>query len=777
MYNFLGMQNCFDVLEWNRLLDMVAKNARTEIGRSLCLGLLPLEKDELSKEMVYLAEANAAYFLSGRFPIDCSSCLEPVLGRAEKGAALSEEELERICHDIQLIADLKRYFSKIPETIGLQTKLNALQDCSFLEEEIHRVIAPDLSIFDNASPKLKQIRVTLTRLEKQIDATLLDVLQQNKEFLSGDKATLRNGHYVLPVSNAHKNKVRGIVQDVSGSGGTTFIEPERLVQLNNQITVLRTEEREEIRRILLELSHKVGGCSDSLNAGNKLIGYLDFLQAKTLFGEEIHGHIGTLSEDQSLFIPSARHPLLDPERCVSNDFRILPGQRVIIISGPNAGGKTVALKTVGLLVLMFKAGLPLPCLSGAIIPYYREVFLDIGDSQSIQDNLSTFSGHMANIASILRMAGGKDLVLLDEVGTGTSPREGEALAKAIVKFLLSKHCTAMVSSHFEALKAFAFEHDDIENSSMLFDEEALLPTYKIKMGLPGESYGLKVAKRFGLPDSVIRDAEEDISKSTDLNVSDAIKRLGQITRESEELKARLQKKEAQIEMQERNLSIRENNLNLREEKLLAAVKAEKEALLQKARDQIDAIMAELASPEVKLHQAIAAKKRLESLEEKEREESFDTEVRVGDYVRIPSLDLVGRVARIQGKKVFLTTRDGMSWETTKDKVVSSRAPEEKKVKMKGSVLDSVGSGPSVGLELNIIGLHVDEALPEIDRYLDQCRRKGFERVRIIHGYGSGALRKATHEYLKSHASFVKKYELGGEFEGGSGATVVYLKSC
>ena len=335
MYNFLGMQNCFDVLEWNRLLDMVAKNARTEIGRSLCLGLLPLEKDELSKEMVYLAEANAAYFLSGRFPIDCSSCLEPVLGRAEKGAALSEEELERICHDIQLVADLKRYFSKIPETIGLQTKLNALQDCSFLEEEIHRVIAPDLSIFDNASPKLKQIRVTLARLEKQIDATLLDVLQQNKEFLSGDKATLRNGHYVLPVSNAHKNKVRGIVQDVSGSGGTTFIEPERLVQLNNQITVLRTEEREEIRRILLELSHKVGGCSDSLNAGNKLIGYLDFLQAKTLFGEEIHGHIGTLSEDQSLFIPSARHPLLDPERCVSNDFRILPGQRVIIISGPN----------------------------------------------------------------------------------------------------------------------------------------------------------------------------------------------------------------------------------------------------------------------------------------------------------------------------------------------------------------------------------------------------------------------------------------------------------
>lgn len=771
------MQNCFEVLEWNRLLDMIAKYSRTEIGKGLCLGVKPVEKERLREEMRCLTEADSAFCLLGRFPIDSSPCLETVLSHAEKGARLSVEDLEKICHDIGLIAELRRFFGKASEAVSLRSKVDLLEDCSFLEEEIHRVIAPDLSIFDNASPKLKQIRVALTRLEKQIDATLLDVLNQNKDYLSGDRATLRNGHYVLPVANAHKNKVRGIVQDISGSGGTTFIEPERLVQLNNQITILRNEEKEEIHRILLELSHKVGSCSQSLNAANKTIGYFDFLQAKVLFGEEIHGHMGSISEDQTLFIPSARHPLLDPERCVANDFRILPNQRVIIISGPNAGGKTVALKTVGLLVLMFEAVLPLPCLNGAIIPYYRNVYLDIGDSQSIQDNLSTFSGHMANIASILRLIGGKDLVLLDEVGTGTSPREGEALAKAIVKYLLSKHCTAMVSSHFEALKAFAFEHDDVENSSMLFDEDALLPTYKIKMGLPGESYGLKVAKRFGLPESVVRDAEEDFENSTDLNVSEAIKRLGQITRESEELKAKLLKEESQIEIEKRNLSIREHNLSQKEEKLLSTVKSEKEALLGKTRAKIDEIMAELASPEVKLHQAIAAKRRLDSLEEKVREESFNTEVRVGDYVRIPSLDLVGKVSRIQGKKVFLTTRDGMSWETTKDKVVSSREPEEKKVKMKGAVLDAVGSGPSVGLELNIIGLHVDEALPEIDRYLDQCRRKGFERVRIIHGYGSGALRKATHEYLKSHSSFVKKFELGGEFEGGSGATVVYLKVC
>ena len=771
------MQNCFEVLEWNRVLEMVAKFSRTEIGKSLCLLLSPLEREELQKEMDCFQEANSAYYAAGRFPIDASPRLEAILSRAEKGAALSEEELEKVCHDISLVSDLRRYFVKANNAAILLSKLNLLDDCSFLEEEIHRVVAPDLSIFDNASPKLKQIRVNLARLEKQIDATLLDVLQQTKEYLSGDMATMRNGHYVLPVANAHKNKVRGIVQDVSGSGGTTFIEPERLVQLNNQITLLRNEEREEIHRILLELSHKVGRCSRSLDAANKLIGYFDFLQAKVLYGEQIHGHMGTISEDDYLFIPSARHPLLDPNRCIPNDFRILSGQRVIIISGPNAGGKTVALKTVGLFVLMFKAALPLPCLNGAIIPYYRDVYLDIGDSQSIRDNLSTFSGHMANIASILRLVGGKDLVLLDEVGTGTSPREGEALAKAIVKYLLFKHCTAMISSHFEALKAFAFEHADIENASMLFDEEALLPTYKIKMGLPGESYGLKVAKRFGLPEAVVQDAEEDIAKSTDLNVSDAIKRLGQITRESEEIKARLQKKEAECEIEKRNLQIREKNLEQKEERLLSTVKNEKESLLKKARDEIDSIMAELASPEVKLHQAIAAKRRLDALEEKEREESFNSEVNVGDYVRIPSLDLVGKVDRIQGKKVFLTTRDGMSWTTTKDKVVSTQAPEEKKVKMKGSVLDSIGSGPSVGLELNIIGLHVDEALPEIDRYLDQCRRKGFERVRIIHGYGSGALRKATHEYLKNHSSFVKKFELGGEFEGGSGATVVYLKSC
>lgn len=771
----LPMQDNVEVLEWKRLVDKIATHSRTERGKRLCLSLSPLGKEDLKKEIVFLSEMTKTYDLLGRLPIDSSSDLSVPLEFARKGGVLTIEELERVCHDIDIIGAVQKYFLKANEAPSLRQRLSFLEDCSFLEKDIHKVIAPDLSIYDNASPALRQIRWSITRLERQMMQYLDVAIGENKEYLSDTTLTMKNGHYVLPVANAYKHKVNGIVQDISGSGGTTFIEPEKLVRLNNQMMDLKNQEREEIHRLLKELSAIVGGCSESLSQINGMIGYLDFVQSKVLFGEEFHCHLASLSEDGTLFIPKGRHPLLDQSKVVANDFRILPKQKVIIISGPNAGGKTVCLKTIGTLVLMFESALPLPCLDGAIIPYYSHIYLDIGDSQSLSDNLSTFSGHMANIASICSVVGGNDLVLLDEVGTGTSPREGEALAKAISLFLLSKHCTALISSHFEGLKAFALEHADVENASMLFDEENLAPTYRLKMGLPGESYGLTVAQRFGLPSSIVETARQDIDSHTDMHVSEAIERLSALTKETEDLRELLSRQTATVERKEKELASKEKTLAEREEKLFGEVKEEKRKIIEEAERQIDEIISSLNSPEVKLHQAIAAKKRLEELHEKQAEQTFLTEVAVGDYVSIPNLGVVGKVVKMEGKRVFIQTTDGLSFNTTKDKVVKTTKPEEKKKKFMGRMVDSIGEGPSVGLELNIVGLHVDEALPEIDRYLDACRRKGFERVRIIHGYGSGTLRKVTHEYLKAHSSFVKKFELGGEFEGGSGATVVYLK--
>lgn len=769
------MQNVFEVLEWSRLLQKILPHARTEKGKERIAGLSPIPLKRLNEEIARFSEMDKTYYLLGRLPIDASENLDPALELARKQGCLNVEELERICHDISLSSDLKRFFAKAYDAPKLKEYVAALPNLGHIEEKIHKVIAPDLSIYDHASPELHRIRVQLARLEKTMMQTLGTVLEEHSSMLSDSHLTLRNGHYVLPVANAYKNQVRGIVQDVSNSGGTTFIEPEKIVRLNNEMVMLRNEEKEEIHRILLELSHHVGAEEAALKEINDAIGYLDFLQAKALYGEEIHGHVASLSEKEGLFLPGARHPLLDPRKVVANDFVLSPQQKIVILSGPNAGGKTVALKTIGLCVLMFESALPLPCLEGAYVPYYSSIYLDIGDSQSLQDNLSTFSGHMANLAGILSLVGGKDLVLLDEVGTGTSPKEGEALAKAIVLSLLKNHATALVSSHFEGLKAFAFEHPEIENASMLFNEEELAPTYKIKMGLPGESYGLKVARRYRLPEDVVAMAEEELAKESDLRVSEAIARLGESTRQTEELKERLLREEASFKKKEQEMAAKERALLVKEERFLEDVKKEKAALIEKAEKRIAEVMDSLNSPEVKLHQAIAMKKRLEELKEKEAEESFDEEIALGDYVKIPSLGIVGKVTRIQGKRVALLTRDGMSFETTKDKLKKDKEPETKPVRRKATSVDSLGSGPSVGLELNLIGYHVDEALIAIDKYLDACRRKGFERVRIIHGYGSGALRNATHEYLKKHASFVKKYELGGEFEGGSGATVVYLK--
>ena len=769
------MQDVYKVLEWNRVEEMISEFTRTEIGKAKSFSILPCQDNELKDELSRLEEMENCFNLLGRLPVDSSADLSHLLELAEKGGCLSIDEIESVAHDVILSHDLRNYMAKATNAPLLNLKITNMPNCDYLEKDIHKIIAPDLSIFDNASPTLHHIRLSLHRLEKQMTQELGYVLEENKIYLSDTNLTMRNGHYVIPVANAYKNKVNGIVQDVSGSGGTTFIEPERLVKLNNQMAILKNEERDEIHRLLLELSHEVGGSGESLKQINALIGYFDFLQAKVLFGEKLHCHIGSISDDGTLYIPSARHPLLDQTKVVSNDFHIGSKQRIIIISGPNAGGKTVALKTLGLLCLMFSCALPLPCLSGAIIPQFKHIFVDIGDSQSIRDNLSTFSGHMANIASICQLVGGKDLVLFDETGTGTSPKEGEALAKAITSFLLKKHCIALISSHFEGLKAYAFDNKEVENASMLFDEEKLLPTYKLKLGLPGDSYGLKVAKRFGLEQSIVEEAEREIEAKGDIKVSEAVRRLSALSRETEELKESLNKSLALAEAKEAKLKEREKRLEEKEASSLARVSKEKEELLYKAKREIDEVIRSLQSPEVKLHQAIEAKKKLEAFEEKETEETFNETLNVGDYAELPSYGVIGKITRIQGKKVTLTTSDGFSFESEKSKIKKAKEPESKKVSGSSKKLDSVGFGKSVPMDINLIGLHVDEAMSALDKYLDACRTKGYSKVRVIHGYGSGALREATKDYLKKHASFVKKFELGGEFDGGSGATIVYFK--
>ncbi|MDY6392821.1 MAG: endonuclease MutS2 [Bacilli bacterium] len=769
------MQSSFDVLELAHVLQMVAGFTHTSQAKSALLSLRPLEDAVRKKELASLEEASKMIELGGALPLGESIDLSERIDLARKGGNLNEDDFSRILGDLQTLREIKRHMTRLEMRNALIEKTLALSDLEPLRQGILRVLNPDLTIKDTASVELKRIRGTLERKKRELTSRLGQILDAHKAYLSGNSWTMRNGHYVLPIANSYKHQVKGLVQDVSSSGGTTFIEPEALVRIHNDIALLEADEREEIRRILASLSRIVGVNAREVVEVNETLGYLDFLQAKVLYAISIDGHLAKDSPDGSLFIAKARHPLIDPKKVVPNDFSLSAKRRILVLSGPNAGGKTVALKTLGVLCMMFSMALPLPCAQGAEIPSFGNVFLDIGDSQSIFDNLSTFSGHIKNIEDILNVAQKGDLILLDEVGTGTSPKEGEALALAILDELRELGCYALISSHFEALKAKALSSEDVENASLLFDEQTLTPTYLLRVGLPGESYGLEVARRLGLNDRVLSRAKTYLKEEEDLSVNQSLRHLGELTRQAEEKEAESEQLRASLRQKEAEIAKLQRDLERKSAAFDEEMKKAKKEILENAQEQVNEAIAALRNPGVKLHEAIAAKHALDKLEEETVEEHFDEEIHVGDYVEIPSYGIEGRVDKLSGDKLTLVGRDGKPIKTTRDMVHKIAAPkEEKKRREAPTHIDALPS-KGLSLELNIIGLRVDEAMTEVDHYLDSCRLKGFKRVRIIHGLGSGALRRAVAEYCSSHKKFIEKFELGGEFEGGGGATVVYLK--
>jgi DNA mismatch repair protein MutS2 len=770
------VQDIYEKLEFQRIREEISLLCRTEVGKNKAESLKMLDEITLDGELARLREMDSIYVRYGRLPIDVSSSLEQTVELAKKGGTLSVEDLERVAHDVKQGESLINFFRQVtdsPLLIGYASRFPTL---SFLEKDIHKIIAPDLSIYDGASPKLRGVRAAIKKLEDSMKKKLGFILDQNKIYLSDTTLTIKNGHYVLPVANSYKNKVKGIIQDVSNTGETTFIEPELIVELNNQMVELRNDEREEIRRLLHELSQEVAGSGDAVKELNAMIGYLDFLMAKSLYEEKTIGHVARLIKEPTVDLTNARHPLIDPAKVVPNDFSLSGKTRLVVISGPNAGGKTVALKTLGLAILMNECGLPVLADEGVTLSYFPHLYCDIGDSQSLSDNLSTFSGHMENIGEILSSVGGRDLVLLDEVGTGTSPKEGEAIAYAVIETLLRKHAITLISSHFEGLKAYALSNPEVTNASMMFDEANLVPTYKLKMGLPGESYGLIVAERFGLPKETLAFAKDYLSKHEEASVSEAIKKLSEVTRLTEIEKDKALSKEKELDQKSTQLANKEAQLAKREANYLSDVEDKKNQILEGYERQMEDILSSVSGREAKMHEVIAAKKKLDDLKEVASEETFSGPVAVGDYVNIPSAYVTGRVTSIQGEKIEIATREGMTFKTKLNKVVkTSEPPAEKEVHTTGVQLDDLAKQKSLPLELNLIGQHVDEAELNLDSYLDKCRLKGFKRVRIIHGWGSGALRNLVRDYLDDHKDFVDHYEAAGEYEGGGGATVVYLK--
>ncbi len=770
------MQNALEKLEFAAIRDRLLVFARTERAKEAIsdLGVF-LDERELIKEQDDLREMIRLRERFGSLPIGASPNLAKSVAFAKKGGVLSEANLEGVASDILTNAAIHRYFSQAePESI-LRIFAFESADLSSLEKAIHAVITPDLTIYDNASPALKGIRQAIRNLEREITRKVSTLVSANREYLTSETLSMRNGHYVIPVSSSYKNKVKGIIQDISHSGGTTFIEPEALVVLNNRMRELEVEEREEIHRLLAELSAQVASHGEEVIRINEMIGRLDFLDAKAKYAAEIHGVVADYSETPKIHLRAARHPLIDPAKIVPNDFDMSKETPIFVISGPNAGGKTIAIKTVGLLVAMNECGLPIPADLGSSLSYFNAIYVDIGDSQSITDSLSTFSGHMANRAALLKAVGNRDLVLLDEIGTGTSPWEGESIAYAVLMRLKEKQAFALVSSHFEGLKAAALSESGITNASMRFNDDTLEPTYRLLQGVPGDSYGLVVARRFGMDEKTMAIAEKRAHENHEISVSEALRKLNatsaSLEKEREQiaiLKAHLQ---GELEEAKRKEEIADKRLaNLKNE-----VNALKEKELAEYKKKADEILENLKGEGVKKGDVTRAKNALEDLREVEKEIDFDEEIKVGDYVAIPSLSVTGRVTAIRGNTVTLVSDGGTTWNAKKNRLCHAEEPAKKSAPMSGIKLDEVGATRSVPLELNIIGYRAEPALSALDKYLDDCRLKGYKRVRIIHGFGTGILRKMVRESCDKHPQFIASYEAAGESEGAGGATIVFLK--
>ena len=767
------MQDIYQTFEFEKIKESIKEYAKTELGKSKIddLKMLPSSKD-VNEALLDLNEMMSIVTRFGVMPISTSANALYLIDLAKKTGLLTPRDLNLIADDVLTSKAILRFMEKVDVSyLRIKSKIETFEDLSSLEKEIHRVITPSLTISDKATPELKEIRDKLRRLENSLQQKVASLAFTYSKYLNDDNATIRDGHFVLPVKTSEKNKVLGIIYDVSDSGATTFIEPMEIVQINNQLTSLKVEENEEIRKILKALTALVLIQEKEIIHNNAVIAELDFLIAKSLYAGQIDAIVAEASIDQFIELVEARHPLIDKQKVISNTYRLDNEKRIIVISGPNAGGKTVSLKTVGIIVLMNQCGLAVPAQKAAV-GFFKNIYIDIGDNQSLSDNLSTFSAHMNQIGEITQKVGGRDLVLIDELGTGTDPREGEALALSIVKYLESKHCLAMISSHFSALKEYAFLSEHIDNSSMIFDEEKLLPTYRFRQGAPGMSYALDVANRYGISVEIVAEAKDFLSKTSVNDTNELLSILQKKLDAANKLEIELNKQKRILEAQEKKLDSEEKLLKDRRDKLLEDVNDEKQQIIDKAKKEVDEIIAALSKDGTKLHEVIELKKKLEDLEESEDAIDYNEEVVTNDYVSIPSLNITGRVIRIDGKKARINSDSGLSFDVEIVKLHKIEAPKVSKVKKSVNPID-LSLGTNVGLELNIIGMRVEEASNALIKYIDNCRLKHFSKVRIIHGFGSGALRKMTREYLDTQKDL--SYRPGDGSEGGGGATVVIFK--
>ena len=833
-------QKALKTLEYTKIITQLESHAASPLGKSLCQELSPSsDLEEIRTRQAQTTDAVNRVRLKGSVSFSGLREIGGSLKRLEIGSSLSIPELLSISSVLTVASRAKAYGRRdtenppvfTPRVPGqkppkqaevaeyvpdsLDPLFQSIEPLTPLNNEIKRCILSEDEIADEASPGLSRVRRSIKAAADRIHTQLNSILNSHRTYLQDAVITMRDGRYCLPVKAEYKSQVSGMVHDQSATGSTLFIEPMAIVKLNNEIRELEIQEQKEIEAVLATLSNEAAPHIEELRLNMELLAQLDFIFAKAALSRQYQCSAPVFNDKGRIHIKDGRHPLLDPQKVVPINIWLGKDFDLLIVTGPNTGGKTVSLKTVGLFTLMGQAGLHIPAWEGSELAVFDEVFADIGDEQSIEQSLSTFSAHMTNIVSILQQADSRSLCLFDELGAGTDPTEGAALAIAVLSFLHNMKCRTMATTHYSELKVFALTTPGVENACCEFSVETLQPTYRLLIGIPGKSNAFAISKKLGLPDFIIEDAKSHL-EAKDESFEDLLSSLetSRVTIEKEQEEIRSYKEE--IAQLKSRLTQKEERLDERKDKLIRNASEEAQRILREAKETADQTIREIN----RLASESGVGKELEAQRAKLREQIKKTDdklavkakgpsqpispkkLKIGDGVKVLSMNLKGTVSTLPDAKGDLFVQMGIlrsrvnirDLELIREDDISATLGDGSsrtyggtaagsKAKKTFSQAKGNGSGSgqirmsksfSVGTEVNLIGMTTDEAVPAMEKYLDDAYLAHMPSVRVVHGRGTGALKNACHKRLRQ-LKYVKDFRLGEFGEGGTGVTIVTFK--
>ena len=788
-------QKSYRVLEYGKIIELLSEQASSDMTKKITAELLPYTSKHLVQDsQAETTEAASVIVYKGAPPIGAFYDIENLLHLAQKGGTLTMRDLLKVLYNLKVTADIVRFLkSDLPEVPIIFEIRGVLSVQKNLAENIDRCILSEDEMADNASPGLRDIRRNILRQNEALRARLNKIINStaNQAALQDAIVTMRQGRYVIPVKQEHKAKFPGIVHDQSGSGATLFIEPQEIVNLNNELRELELAEKVEMERILAELSADVAEHYHDLLNNQGLLVKLDFIFAKGKLAVKQNACEPIINETGRIRMKKARHPLIDPKKVVPVDIEVGGSYDTLIITGPNTGGKTVTLKTAGLLSMMAQAGLHIPADYGTEVAIFEKIFADIGDEQSIEQSLSTFSSHMNNIVGIVRDADANTLALFDELGAGTDPTEGAALAISILEDVSAKGAKTIATTHYTELKKYAISKQSVENASMEFNVETLNPTYKLSIGVPGKSNAFEISQKLGLPLEIIEKAK--------LLLGDGDIRFEEVVSAIEEDKKRAEAERDEAIM----LNLEMKRLKDELERKQSKFEEQKEKLLEKARAEAAELIEEARLVSAEVQKELKEINKIESLGErtnilnetkrklKETSEKYRSqqkpilnenpvkldEIKQGSRVKVVTLDQNGEVLSMPDEKGDLMVGIGaLKVKANISDLMMITDGQSKKPKEKFSKYGSLyrQKSQSISISINVQGQNLDNAIMDVDKYLDDAFMAGLQKVTIIHGRGEWILRDGIHEMLKKHRH-VKKFGKGTYNEGGDGVTIVELK--